>query len=410
VSESVLIVVDWTGSILEIGVFARSVHGCELRSSFTLPTRIALRQNRQGEISYSFAADQVGEDDHEHTIVFEHPGRQLPNIEDVDLQTELLRSLWQGLQHSMTSAGALRPGEVASVYLIPPLRFTLPLFEQLRRCAAETPLRLCSVITPATALVMGALGLETFVEDLTRIVGSDEIAAGCFVLSEDFIEAVCFEYRASGPQHQSIRIVDYFQVTSGELARRLQESDSSDLNFLLVVEDSEGADSANALLQQLTRAGELQYLHRSSRLSLRLMGCAEVAKFAAGWSAKPDQYEISHLYNLGIQINQSRFQPLITREQLRSGKFPTANSQSFRLSRKPANGLRLNFCSGYSTAMAESTSLGRVMLPELDAITVDTFLAASIKLDTLGSGEFFLGLMPENRILRQQSFMLPGLA
>ena len=412
-SESSLIVVDWTSSVLEIGVFSRSLRGYELRSSFTLPSRMALREETQGDIICLFGADVVDEEDNEHTILFRSLGRELPFIEDTDLQTELLRNFWQGLYDYVIRKGALSEGEVAPVYLIPPARFPQPLLDRVRICAGQTPLRLCSTPASATALVMGALRPETFVEDLTRVGGSDRITAGCFVLKGDFIEGVCFDYQTPGPDHHKIVIRDHFQVTSDKLAARL--SDFSDLNILLVVEDAECSNSLKgrtiAALQQVTGAPQCKRRTWSSEVSLKLKGCAELASFATG-QFKPGHYEISHVYNLGVKINQSRFYPLIAREQLKSGKFPTAGSQSFRLSRKPDHSLRLNFCGGYSTSIAESISLGSVVLSEseLNAPKGHTYLAAFIRLDTPGSGEFFLGLMPENRILRRQSFMLPGLA
>lgn len=415
-SEASLIAVDWTSSVLEIGVFGRSVRGYELRSSFTLPTRMVLRQEAQGEIICLFGGDVVDEEDSEHTILFRHPGRELPGIHDVDLQTELLKNFWQGLHDYLISEGSLSEGEIASVYLIPPSRFPQPLLEQLRICAGHTSLRLRSIITSAMALVMGILGLDAFVEALTGVAGSDEITAGCFVLKDELIEGVCFDYKTAGPHHHKIVIRDHFQVTSDKLSARLSDFDSSSLNVLLVVEDSGCSDSFTrrtiASLQQVAAASQCQRLPWSSEVSLKLKGCTDLANFATGQLTKPDQYEIRHVFNLGVQINQSRFFPLIAREQLKSGQFPATSSQCFRLSRRPIHSLRLNFCGGYSTSIAESISLGRVVLSasELNATTANTYLAASIRLDTPGSGEFSLGLMPENRILRRQSFMLPGLA
>ena len=415
VCEPDLIVVDWTSSILEIAVFDRGGCGYELRSSFTLPTRVALRQNAGGEISYLFGAAIVDEEE-EHTILFRHPGRDLPKIDDVDLQTALLTAVWRGLHQSLISEGLLSPGQVASVYLIPRAQFTPPLLEQLRRCASQTSLRLCSTITSATALVMGALGLAAFVEDLSLIANSKEITAGCFVLREEILEGVCFYYETAGPNDHRIVIRDHFHVRRDALSQRLSETDCSNPNVGLVLEASESSASAKgknvAFMEQVAGAGQWRHLQWPAEVSLKLMGCAETASFAAGESTNPARIEISHVYNLGIQINQSRFHPLISSEQLKSARFPTAGSQSFRLSRNPGDELRLNFCGGYSTGTADSVSLGRVQLShsELNAITTDTFLAASIRLDTPSSGEFFLGLMPENRILRQQSFMLPVLA
>lgn len=415
-SESSLIAVDWSSPVLEIAVFGRSVRGYELRSSFTLPARMALRQGTRGEIISLFGADVVDEEDNEHTILFRHPGRELPGIYDVDLQTELLRNFWQGLHDYLIREGGLSEGEIASVYLIPPSRFPQPLLEQLRICSGRTPLRLCSTTTSAMALVMGVLGLDAFVEDLTRVAGSNEITAGCFVLKDEFIEGVCFDYKTPGPHHHKIVIRDHFQVTGDKLSARLSDSDCSNLNVLFVVEDSKCSDSVKlrtiASLQQVAAGSQCKRIPWSSEVSLKLKGCADLASFATGQATKPDHYEFSHVFNLGVQINQSRFFPLIAREQLKSGQFPAASSQSFRLSRRPIHSMRLNFCGGYSTSIAESISLGRVVLSEseLNATPANTYLAASIRLDTPGSGEFFLGLMPENRILRRQSFMLPGLA
>jgi len=416
VIESSLIAVDWSSSVLELGVFSRSLRGYELRSSFTLPTGMALRPGAQGEITCLFGADVVDEEDNEHTILFRHPGRELPWIEDTELQTELLKNFWQVLHHYLIAKGSLSEGEVASVYLIPPPQFPQSVLEKLRICAGETPLRLQSTTTSAMALVMGAMRLDAFVEDLTNVAGSDEIRAGCFVLKDEFIEGVCFDYKTPGPHYHNIVIRDHFQVTSDKLSARLSDFDCPQLNVLLVVENSECSDSMKARiiasLQQVAGAAQCERLPWSSDVSLKLKGCAELASFATGQFTSPGQHEISHVYNLGVQINQSRFYPLIARELSKSGQFPATSSQSFRLSRRPVHSLRLNFCGGYSTSIAESISLGRVVLSEseLDGITGNTYLAASIRLDTPGAGEFFLGLMPENRILRRQSFMLPGLA
>ncbi len=63
--------------------------------------------------------------------------------------------------------------------------------------------------------------------------------------------------------------------------------------------------------------------------------------------------------------------------------------------------------------MADATPLGHIILwqSDLTELSATNALTAAIRLDAPGggSGEFLLGLMPENRILRRQSFTLPGL-
>lgn len=416
-SETNLIVVDWTSSVLEVGVFARNLRGYELRSHFTTPTRTGLRQRPWGKISYLLGADAVGQQEDKNTIIFRNPGRELPRIEDVDLQTELLKSFWQGLHEFLIRREVLAAEQVAPVYVIPPLRFPLPLLEKLRSCASETPLQLRGTTTAAAALVMGILGLPEFVADLNQMAGSEQTTAGCFVAREESIEAVCFNYQSVGPSHHRIIIRDFFQTTLDELSPRLSDSDCFDsLDVLLLVEDPELSDSARdqvkTSLGQIAGATERRQRQLPTATSLKLMGGAEVARFAAGRATEPSQYELSHLCNLGVQINRSRFYPLIGKERLRSCKFPTSSSQSFNLVGEPTGALRLNFCFGYSTRIAEAIPLGHMVLSEseLTALADDSFLSASIRLDRHGSGEFFLGVMPENRILRQQPFMMPGLA
>ncbi|MEK6280186.1 MAG: hypothetical protein AABN95_07500 [Acidobacteriota bacterium] len=414
--ERGLIVVDWTNSAARVAVIVLSLRGFELRSEFTIPTRTAVRHEHSGTIRNLVGADAVGIQQDESTIVFEQPGRALPIIEDPDLQTELLKGFWHTLHQALAQKGIIGEGQAAAVYVIPPLRFPPSLLESFRAvCANETPLLLGGFTNAAAALVLGCLRLDAANEVLAKH-GSEQITVCLAVASNSTVDIACFDYALAEPKQHIILIRDFFQTTGEDLSSRLHDCDwLGAFTLLLLIEDPGLTDLAKARitvpLEAIADRVQIRLWQSSAASRLKLSGCAQIARFVGG-ATDGEQYELTHACNLGVQIDGSRFHPIVSKESWsRFVEFPNYSAQPFILSSEPASALRLNFCCGYSTRVADATPLGYAVLShsDLGAVKKATSLTAAIRLDTRGSGEFLLGLMPENRVLRRQPFVLPGL-
>jgi hypothetical protein len=186
-------------------------------------------------------------------------------------------------------------------------------------------------------------------------------------------------------------------------------------SLLVIVEDPELPASAQAALNvplQAIAAGITPQHHQlRSASQLKLRGAAHIAFCAAGRAPDEQQYDVAHACHVGVQIDQQHFQPIITKDAwIQLTEFPYLAAQAFRLRGQPGNALRLNLYCGYSTSVADATPLGHTILWQEDLAQLGgAALTAAIRLDAPSSGEFLLGLMPENRALRRQQFTLPGL-
>jgi hypothetical protein len=413
-----IVVLDWTRSAARVGVFAESVRGWHLQSESNLPPRLVLIQE-QGESPHVLAAEAaatVRAD--QNTLIFEEPARQLPSLEDPELQSLLLAGFWRALEQSLVTGGQLHADRKAAGYAILPHRFSQSLLENFRTsCGGERPLKFCGSVHEAAAFVIGFLRSEAFQLD-EDAMPDDAPVTICFVLAADeqTIDVVCFDYTRANRALHRVVIRDFFQTTCSDLSTRLHECDWLGVfSLLVIVEDPALSASAQAAINvplQAIAAGNTPQRHQLSNTSqFKLRGAAHIALCAAGRATDEAEYDVAHACHVGVQINQQHFQPVINKDEwAQLTEFPHLAAQAFRLTGEPGNALRLNFYSGYSTTVVDAVPLGHTMLWQEDLAQLGgAALTAAVRLDAPTSGEVLLGLMPENRELRRQPFTLPGL-
>lgn len=410
---------DWTCGAALVGIFAEGVRGWLLESELSLPARLAVRQE-QADVLRVMAGEEAAEAREDAgTLVFEQPARDLPLMEDPELQTLLLAGFWRALTSELLLRGLLRDGEQAAGYVVPSHRFPLPLLECFRAAGAgERPLKLSGFVREAAALVLGFLRSEAFRSEAGAMQSGAPLTI-CLVAPSDeqAVDVACFDYERETPTCQRVLIRDFFQTTRAEASERLRDCDwLGGLSLLVLVEHPAlhaSAQSAfRATLEAVAAGVACPRWQLDTAPKLKLYGGAHVALCAAGRAPDEQEYDISHVCHIGLQIDQQHFRPIVTKDAWSHlTGFPHLAAQAFRLRGHPGNAMRLNFYSGYSTRVADAVPLGHTILRQEDVtrLTGPATLTAAVRLDTPGSGEFLLGLLPENRVLCRQAFTLPGL-
>jgi hypothetical protein len=380
-----------------------------------MPARLGLRLEDEGLRAVA-GEDADGLCAEAATLIFEHPVRDLPRMDDPELQKLLVAGFWRALTQRLVTRGMLRPEEHADGYLVSPHVFPSPLLNSLREsCSGERPLQLVGIAHEAAALVLGFLRSEA-----CHLKDSAPAAVTiCLVIAIDdrTVDVACFDYEQTTPTSQRILIRDFFQTTCAELSARLHDCDwLGAFSQLVVIEDPTLAPQAqtaiNAPLQAIAEGIAIERQQSSVAWQLKLSGGAHIALCASGRAPDEQEYDIGHACHIGLQIDQRSFQPVIDKEAwTHLTEFPHFAAQAFRLRGQTGNALRLNLYSGYSTRIAVAVPLGHTMLSHEDLAQLNgagSFTAA-LRFDTPCTGEFLLGLMPENRALRRQPFRLPGL-
>ncbi len=414
-----MVVVDWTQGAALVGVFSESARGWQLEAELHMPSRLVVRHEQADGLRVLGGEEATEAREDESTLIFEHPARDLPRMEEAELQTLLMVGFWRALAQGMVTRGLLRAGEQAAGYVVPPHRFPLPLLESFRAsCAGERPLKLVGIAHEAAALVLGFLRSEAFRLEESAMQSTAPVTI-CLVVAchEQTIDVMCFDYARATPTRHCVLIRDFFQTTYAELSTRLRDCDwLGTFSQLVIVEDpmlpASTQSAFNVPLQAITDGVTLQRHQMPAASQLKLSGGAHIALCAAGLAPDEQEYDVAHACHIGLQIDQQNFQPVVTKDAwAQLTEFPHLAAQAFRLRGSPGNALRLNFYSGYSTRVADAVPLGHAMLwqEDLAQLTGATALTAAVRLDAPGSGEFILGLMPENRALRRQPFTLPGL-
>lgn len=412
-----VVVVDWTRSVARVGVFADSLRGWQLEAGMDTPASLFLCSGEGGlpVLSGAGAADGNAES---ATLIFD-PVRDLPRLDDRELQTLLVSGFWRSVSEGLVSRGILRPNESIDGYVVPSHRFPLSLVNQIREtCAGLRPLPLVGLANEAAALVLGFLRAETcHLEAAITQPGSSVTACLVVALDEETVDVVCFDYERTTLTQQRILIRDFFQTTCSALSTRLRDCDwLGSFSEVVVVEDpalSPAAQSTiNAPLQAIGDGVLPRRQQTIAASQFKLRGGAHIALCASGRAPDQQEYDLAHACHIGLQIDQEYFQPLFGKDEWAEvTEFPHFAAQAFRLRGSPGASLRLNLCSGYSTRVADAVVLGHTTLSrdDLAQLTGARSLTAAVRLDAKGSGEFLFGLMPENRALRRQTFELPGL-
>lgn len=410
-----LVIVDWRPNVARAGVFSKTVRGWQSTFELELPPRLVVSNEPPHGLRVLAGAEAAQVIENANALVFEHPARDLPEMDDRELASLLLEGFWRGVSEALVASGQLGPNELIPGYVVTPQRFPLPLLEDFRAAGADhRPLKLIGSIHEGAALVVGSLRAEAFhLEE-----NASQAVTICLVVAcdEQTIEIVCFDYARANHRHRIV-IRDCFHTNCSGLSKRLRDCDwLGAFSLLAVIEDPSlpeaVRDALNTPLQAISDTAVVQRRELAAASRLRLLGGAHIALCAARQAPDEQEYEIANACHIGLQVDQQRFQPVINKDEWVQVKtFPHLAAHGFSLRGQAGNGLRLNLYGGYSTRVADAVPLGHALLWQEDLAQLNTMtaLTAAVRLDTPGSGEFLVGVLPENRILCRQTFTLPGL-
>src|SRR5437868_3521312 len=131
-----LVVVDWTRSAARVGVFDENLRRWQLASELNLPARLVIRNEQSDGLRVLAGDEAAGAREDASALVFEQPVRDLPRMEEVELQTLLLSGFWRALGESLVAGGQLRAGRQAARDVVGAQRFSLPGVANLRAMCA----------------------------------------------------------------------------------------------------------------------------------------------------------------------------------------------------------------------------------------------------------------------------------
>jgi hypothetical protein len=410
-----LVVVDWTQSAARIGCFNRTVRGWESPSELILPSRIVISHEQTDELGVLRGEEAKNLKANSNVLVFEHPIKDLADMEDAELAILLFEGLWSVASEALAANGQLSPGEIIPTYLVTPLRFSRTLLENLRAISTQ-PLMLISSIHEAAAFVIGSLraGVFQLPESSSQSMQTICLVAACDAQS---IAIACFDYaRMTRTQHRIV-IRDCFHTTSEGLSTRLHDCDwLGEFSLLAIVEHPDLPTAVrtqlDSTLQALADTAVVQLQRSDVALRLKMIGGAHIAFCAARQPPDDHVYDVAHAYHIGLQKDQQHFEPIVNKyASAHLAELPYLAAQAFQLRGEPRSSLQLNVYGGYSTSVADAVPLGRTTLwqEDLTQLTNATSLTAAVRIDQPGGGEFLLGVMPQNRLLRRHPFTLPGL-
>lgn len=413
------IIVDLTGDLARICVADSGVRNVEVRNQLIVPCRIAVQDDEAG--LRFFAGNKtanISEDD--RTLMFDNLPTDLPGIEDEELQSELALSFWNEVCETLLSEGLLKgPVEAARGYIIPDHHSPPDLLERIRAaCAKETP-SIAGFCHEGISLVMGFLQSSAFSTVLRNFDCSLPVPICLFAADNNALEVACFDYLLADDARVSILLRNYFRTTYNDVFRRLKHSDWDDrLSVLCALETPNLADSAREVLDALFYVVSTDDVVKERQLMpelpwLKARGAAHIACCCSGRVATPVEYNIETAWHIGVRLDQESFHPLVTRKRFEEVKdFPHSALQTFKLQGRPGNEMRVQLYCGFSDRIEDSTLLGQLTLSQPELVSLasnESALAAVLKLDTHGSGEFTLGLLPDDRIISSMAFTLPGL-
>jgi hypothetical protein len=389
-------------------------------ADLTSPLRVALRAEPAG--LRSFAGEEavdVIEDD--LTIRFDDLHTDLLRLEDIELQSHLISAFWSNLSERLARDGWLKPSGQAAGYVIPHALYPPALLERFRQaCAVEGRLKIAGFSSEAVSLLMGFLQSEALRQGLAALDYARPHTV-CLVAAYDDSEVsvACFDYSTEAEERYRILLRDYFRTTCGNLSDKLKSCDwLGEFSALISLESPSltglSRDALEATLDAVA-VGIFKERHQTTELDwLKIKGADYIANCSRGRARVSAQYNIETACHIGIQIDQGRFYPVITKDEMaRTSSFPYGSAQAFKLQGHPGNEMRVNLYCGYSDRLEDATLLGYTTLEQAELSSLKSgaasAIAAVLRLDTHGGGEFTLGLMPDNRIINSIPFVLPGL-
>lgn len=408
-----LLIVDWTRGGPRLGVFGAS-DDRKLSFESSIGSRVVLKHEPTGLSVISGAAAMAIEQTPQ-TIIFEDSAVAVSRTDESELIGLLVEGFWNSLTEQLSAQKQLTSEQLVT-YVVTPQSFSPAVIESLQAAARNHPaLKLQGCIQDAAALIIGVLRALPFHQYDTT---SSEVTIALLVACDEHgVDIACFDYLPASPTRQTVFIRDCFQTTCRDLAKRLHECDwLGSFSQLIIVEDPNLSAAAGAAIEWTSQAiADAEIIRReilSSASQLRMFGAAHIAVCASGVITDEQEYELATAWNLGLQIDQEYFHPIISKDAWSSASDSSAlATQAFGLHGKPATSLRLNFCAGYSRLVTDAVALGHTVLyrEELAQLNESSVLTASVSLDGQGGGEFRVGVMPQNRLLRRHEFTLPGL-
>ncbi|HJQ25675.1 MAG TPA: hypothetical protein VKA60_17265 [Blastocatellia bacterium] len=413
-------IIDLSGARARAGQLAGPRANFEVSDGFAPPLRVAIRKTDAGFLTWAGEeAEPLVED--AQTLVFDELNVHLPRIDDSELREQLLTAVWSKVCERLADNGLLhRPGQSAA-YVIPRAGWPPALLEHFREvCARDGRLRLIGFPDEAAALVVGLMQA-----DMVRRVLSSPPASGsatyCLAVAAEDTQAIvcCFDYASDGRREHRVVLRDFFRTKYRALADDLKSREwSSDVSGLLVFESPELATPACTALEATLRGVRTEVtrppLPPAQIQNLKLVGGAYIAQCSMALGEPADHFVVEAAYHIGVQTSQRRFHPILTRSQMtQATQYPLVAEQRFRLKGRPGSEMRVNVYCGYSPRVAEATYLGHFTLSQVELARLgsdrEAAIAASVTMDSPGSAEVALHLLPDNRRIASRQWLLPAL-
>ncbi|HEX8174605.1 MAG TPA: hypothetical protein VF543_05745 [Pyrinomonadaceae bacterium] len=417
-AQEQIIIADLTKEMTRIGITSTDTGKVIVPENFNFPLRVAVRHSPSGLLT--LAGDEVTDAKADaQTLVFNRLNRLLPRIEDEELQVQLSSALWSALCTTLARDGLIDSEKRNVGYIIPHHLSTQSLLENFRIASAgENRVSICGYVHEATALVIGFLRSLNFKLDEMDFSSMKTILL-ILVHDEQNIEVVCFNYAKESASHHHILVRDFFHTSGDQLYERFAESDwLKDLSLIISVENAsipeEGRRGLISSLEPLAGATAKKRYYTGGTAKLKIKGAAYIAQCCEGQTTASDEYHIATAFNVGIQIDQQRFHPLLTKDEMAGIEtYPHQIAQPFKISGEPGPELSINLLCGYGEQVRDSILLCRMKITgdSLAKITreKEPLILVVLRFDSPGSGEVVLGPVSGNQTLERRKFILPGL-
>jgi hypothetical protein len=409
-----IIIIDLTGEIARAAEAAND--RAQLLDDFALPYRVAISREDE-RIRAHAGKESEGLREDKNTLVFDHLNFCLPRIADEKLLSLIVKSFWDALSADF----AARRLSGATAYVIPDYRSPVSLLERFRAvCNASEGRHLAGFVSEEAAFLMGFINTEAFSKRVAEISLSRPVTFCAMAASnEREVDVACFDHWAGPRVQRYLTIRDFFRVRFDLLAAKLESRDWRDqVSHTISIEADDLPDSRRSWLGKAVNSIQAEArriaIERPAVRAIKLDGAARIARCRSGRGSEQDRYSIETAYNIGVQIEQGRFHPIITREKAASiSQFPFTAAQSFRVRSKLGTKLSFDFYCGHSGGTEDSTQIASLALSEQESSALlrspSMAIAARVRMDKRGSGEVALELLPGTGVIASRAFTLPGL-
>lgn len=410
-------IVDLTGPEASVSVRGKRGSSAGAPSEFTLPWAVAFRYRDSAllELAGEDVRNLVEDDD---TILFDRLHEDLHRIQDAETQEKIIRTLWDAIRRNAAELKLLNSGGRAVAHVIVPYQYPQPLLESFREVCTteERDIVLRGFINEAVAVAVGFVRSPYFSSDTSGMTS----ARICLIATDvpDDTTVVCFDYRKELPNRYFIRIQDFFHAPCASLAERMRSAAwlSGTHGLFSLATPRLGEEQSADLERALSRVvGPMVIRNTIDDVHmLKRNGATHLAACCLGQAKGNEEFVISAAADIGVQMNRRSIYPMVRREGVMGEReYPHEAVTIFKLNKLPDHELEVNLYGGFSGWVDESVQLAsaRISVEELavQPKKSDLELIVTVKLESVGQGEFKIDRARGGVSLAVGEFTLPGL-